>query len=117
MTLSIPLRPHQSTSAQPQSLPYGRPRPPAPASGRDGSGRISAESSGSGEVREARKELEELEQRYERELEDTRRVNELEYIRAQQEMSRDALQSMERTMDVMSRIRLDRDYVKEVRYY
>lgn len=70
------------------------------------------------EIQKARQELDQLRERNERDLADLRRSNEMEFIRAQQEMQMDSIRSLERSKSVMGDMGHDRnrDYVLE-RFY
>ncbi|VUC33135.1 unnamed protein product [Clonostachys rosea] len=68
-------------------------------------------------LRKAKMELAELEKSYDRQLADLKRANDLEYIRAQQQMNLDTLSSMERSREFMGTIGQDRDYIIERPYY
>jgi hypothetical protein len=68
-------------------------------------------------VKKVKAELGELEKFHNRQLADVKRANDLEYIRAQQQMNLDTLRSMERSRDSMGTIGQDRDYIIERHYY
>ncbi|KAK7209714.1 hypothetical protein V2G26_016892 [Clonostachys chloroleuca] len=68
-------------------------------------------------VQKGKAELEELEKSYDRQSADVKRANDLEYVRAQQQMNLDALRSMERSREFMGTIGQDRDYIIERHYY
>ncbi|CAG9995788.1 unnamed protein product [Clonostachys byssicola] len=83
---------------------------------------IHYEPSGNGDedseaVKKAKAELEELEKSYDRQLADLKRANDLECIRAQQQMNIDTLRSMERNREFIGTIGQDRDYIIERHYY
>ncbi|KAI5459002.1 hypothetical protein BGZ63DRAFT_406322 [Mariannaea sp. PMI_226] len=68
------------------------------------------------EIQRARQELEALRVRNERDLADLRRSNEIEYIRAQQEMHMDSMRGIERTRSLINGVGEGQEYVIEPYY-